>query len=70
MLGNDPILKFQKVTDGEVTEECVEMKLKEFQWPKGGLGLCPVCGCDVQGQGKEWKCQNEDCGLELKGPIF
>lgn len=63
-----PILKFKKVQDGP--DEFIEMDVSEFQWPKGGVGTCPVCGAKMIGTGKDWVCQNESCGLKLNGPIF
>lgn len=68
MSGPTPILKFQKVQDGPV--EFIEIKLSEFQWPKGGVGTCPICGAQVIGEGKDWVCQGEECGAKFFGPIF
>lgn len=65
--GPAPILKFRKIQD---EEEYVEMKLNEFQWPKGGIGVCPICGGKVVGKGKDWTCENEECGMKFFGPIF
>ncbi|MDD2414687.1 MAG: hypothetical protein PHI94_05895 [Eubacteriaceae bacterium] len=62
----EPILKFKKIQDGP--DEFIEMQLTEFQWPKGGSGICPVCGAKMIGIGKDWTC--EKCGLKLNGPIF
>lgn len=69
-MGSDPVLKFQKVVDGKPTAEILDMKLTEFSWPAGGEGTCPLCQSKMVGKEKDWKCQNEACGLELKGPIF
>lgn len=69
MLGNKPILKFVRSGEENPTE-FIDMELPEFTWPKGGKGVCPECGAEVIGVGKEWICQNEECGLKLHGPIF
>lgn len=69
-MGPDPVLKFQKVVDGTPTEETLDMKLAAYNWPAGGEGTCPLCQSKVDGKGKDWKCENEECGLELMGPIF
>jgi len=71
MYGKDPILKFFKEDEnGKVLNDVVEMKLKEFSWPKGGIGVCPACGAEMIGKQKNWECQNEECGLKLNGPIM
>ena len=70
MLGKKPILKFVKVQGEDAPTEFLEMELTEFTWPKGGVGICPVCGDKVNGNGKDWICENEECGLHLNGPIF
>lgn len=71
MLGNKPILKFTRIQDdADAPMEVFDMELSEFTWPKGGKGTCPKCGSPVEGIGKEWTCQNEECGLKLHGPIF
>ncbi len=59
MKEREPILKFRRVQDGP--DEFIEMKVAEFQWPKGGVGTCPYCGAKVIGVGKDWKCENEEC---------
>ncbi|MEF9918907.1 MAG: hypothetical protein RR310_02065 [Eubacterium sp.] len=68
MLGKKPILKFTKVQEADAPTEIVDMELTEFTWPKGGIGICPLCGGKVNGVGKEWAC--EECDLKLNGPIF
>lgn len=63
-----PILKFKREHDG--VEEYIEMKVDEFQWPKGGTAVCPLCGEKVIGIGKDWNCEGEECKAHLYGPIF
>ncbi len=65
-VSGQPILKFQVI--GEEPARYVDMELKTFQMPKGGVGICPKCGAEIVGNHMDWKC--EKCGLELKGPIF
>ena len=61
-----PILKFQRKDDGTF----VEISLSDFRWPKGGEGTCPDCGAKLVGTGKDWVCENKECGAEFLGPIF
>ena len=65
----EPILKFEILT-GPETGKFIEMHLTKFSWTEGGEGTCPKCGSLVAGTGKDWKCTNPECGLELNGPIF
>ncbi|MBQ3334842.1 MAG: hypothetical protein IJG85_04540 [Eubacteriaceae bacterium] len=65
-VSGQPILKFQVI--GENPPKFVDMELKEFQMPKGGVGICPTCGAEIEGNRMDWTC--DKCGLVLKGPIF
>ena len=65
-VSGQPILKFQVI--GENPPKFVDMELKEFQMPKGGVGICPTCGAEIEGNRLDWTC--DKCGLVLKGPIF
>lgn len=64
-----PILKFTDKNSSE-KNQYVEINLDEFTWPKGGKGTCPYCGGKLTGVGKDWVCENEECGAEFFGPIF
>ena len=44
------------------------MEVKDFQFKKGGTGICPKCGGETKAVGHDWTC--ESCGLKLNGPIF
>ncbi|MCH4072998.1 hypothetical protein [Pseudoramibacter sp.] len=61
-----PILKFKIIQDGP--DEFVDMEVKDFQFKKGGTGICPKCGGETKAVGHDWTC--EKCGLRLNGPIF
>ncbi len=65
-VSGQPILKFQVI--GENPPKFVDMELKEFQMPKGGVGICPTCGAEIESNRMDWTC--DKCGLVLKGPIF
>ena len=45
-----------------------DMEVKDFQFKKGGTGICPKCGGETKAVGHDWTC--ESCGLKLNGPIF
>ena len=61
-----PILKCKKVYDGPDT--FADITITEYAWPKGGKGVCPECGAELVGIGKDWSC--ETCGAKYYGPIF
>lgn len=57
--------KKQPETDGV---EILEMELISYNYPKGGVGICPECGEKMNGIALDWEC--EDCQLKLIGPLF